>query len=53
MGSAKTPEKAREYFLNWKANRPEQYVKSYQKRNTRTYSWSHISKVFMNILINE
>lgn len=47
-----TPEKQREYYLAWKANKPESYVKCYQKRNKKTDSWNHISMVFRKILIN-
>lgn len=52
MGSAKTPEKQREYYLAWKAKRPESYVKCYQKKNEKTYAWAHISLVFRKILID-
>ena len=53
MGTAKTPEKQREYYLAWKAKKPESYVKAYKKRNTKTCSWNHISMVFRKILIDD
>jgi len=51
MGSAKTPEKAREYYLAWRANKPESYENGYNNRNEKIYVWKHICVVFRHILI--
>ena len=53
MGTAKTPEKAREYYLAWKANKPESYVSLYNKTNRKACDWQHICVIFRHILIDD
>jgi hypothetical protein len=51
MGSAKTPEKQREYYLAWKAKKPESYALSVQLNYEKKTNWTHICSVFRHILI--